>query len=259
MSDVTSPEAVELPEPTTTTPTTSAPKTGDRERPIPVGSEATFSNGWKLKIVGSSPSAWPAIKATNQFNDPPAPGHQFFMVKVTATYTGQGSESALGGLSFSALDSGNTEIDEDCGVIPDELDSFKEVFSGGSLTGNVCFPVQTATASSLVMYVDAGMFNGERAFFGPLAPHCLTVRILGRLPVLGCTLLLGACGTADNPNVEAKPGSSMLTLPTVPTTAESTPPPQSTPTTTATTLPDHPTHGAEFAGITTCGSCWAGP
>lgn len=50
-------------------------------------------------------------------------------------------------------------------------------------------------------------------------------------------LALGACGAMDDPEVEASPGSTMLTLTTVPTTAESTLPPQTVPTRVATTLP----------------------
>jgi len=48
---------------------------------------------------------------------------------------------------------------------PTELDTFKEVFSGGTLKGNICFAVPTATLNSLVLYVDAGMFNSQRVFF----------------------------------------------------------------------------------------------
>ncbi len=49
--------------------------------------------------------------------------------------------------------------------MPDPFDSFAEAFTGGSLTGNVCFAVPSTTADSLVMYVDAGFINEQRAFF----------------------------------------------------------------------------------------------
>lgn len=160
--------AKDLPEITTTvasTTTVPAPKTGDRESPIPIGSEATFSNGWKVKIVGSTPNGTAAIRAANQFNDPPPPGQQFYIVRIAATYVGEGSASPFLELKFSGLDSRNTAIEEGCGVAPEDFDVTKEVFAGGTLTGNLCFPVPSANADSLVMYVDAGGFDSERSFF----------------------------------------------------------------------------------------------
>ena len=94
------------------------------------------------------------------------PDSKFFIVKVSATFAGTGSANALGDLDFSALDSGHIQIkDSGCGVIPDQFDSFKDVFSGGTLVGNLCFSVPTASVESLVVYVDAGSFNRQRAFF----------------------------------------------------------------------------------------------
>lgn len=64
------------------------------------------------------------------------------------------------------LGSDNIQIsDGQCGVIPTPFDDFKEVFTGGTLTGNICFTVTSATIKSLVMYVDAGLFSAQRAFF----------------------------------------------------------------------------------------------
>lgn len=112
-----------------------------------------------------TPDATAAVRAMNSFNEAPPEGQQFYMVEVSATYSGEGSGDPLWDLTFSALDSGNTQISEgECGVIPEEMDAFKEVFSGGSLAGNICFVVPSADVSSLVLYVDAGMVDSQRVF-----------------------------------------------------------------------------------------------
>lgn len=151
---------------TTPAPTTTVAKFGTRANPVPLGSDGTFDNNWTVKVLGTTPDASAVIKAQNLFNDPPAAGMQFFMANVSATYTGPSSSNALGDLTFSALDSGNTQIKEgSCGVLPNEFDFFKDVFTGGTLTGNICFAVPTATVASLVMYIDAGLLGRQRAFF----------------------------------------------------------------------------------------------
>jgi hypothetical protein len=139
---------------------------GTRTSPVPRGTEVAFDNGWKVTVLGTTPDATAAVAAENQFNDPPKPGEQFYLVKVGASYASQDSATPLGALAFSALEDGNTQIREGgCGVVPEPFDAFTEVFSGGSLTGNVCFAVPSATAGSLVMYVDAGLIDRQRAFF----------------------------------------------------------------------------------------------
>lgn len=140
---------------------------GTRASPLPLGSEATLSNGWTLSVLGVTPNATDAVLAENQFNEPPPDGKQFFLVNINATYGGgEGSALPLGDISFSVVDSGNTQIREgDCGVVPAKFDFFTEVFDGGALSGNLCFTVPTSTTASLVMYADAGILSDQRAFF----------------------------------------------------------------------------------------------
>lgn len=165
---VTAPHTSAAPTTSTTrpAPTTTTPKRGERSNPVPRGSSATFTNGWKVTVVGTTADGTAAVRAENRFNDPPPAGSQFYLVNISAEYAGSGSQSPLGDLRFSALDSSNTQIDEGrCGVVPNEFDSFTEVFTGGALSGNICFVVSSATAGSMIMYVDAGLLQRERAFF----------------------------------------------------------------------------------------------
>jgi hypothetical protein len=106
------------------------------------------------------PNATAAILAANQFNDPPPAGSQFFMVAVSATYSGSGSSHLDPTSRFRAVGASNVAHtmfeDHNCGVMPSpnlELDN-PQVFSGGTISGNAgCWTVTTADASSLVMFV----------------------------------------------------------------------------------------------------------
>jgi hypothetical protein len=149
-----------------------APKgRGDRGNPYPLRATAVIpdSDGWKVRVNKSMPNATAAVRAENQFNDPPAAGRQFFIVNVTVTYTGKGSEAPFAGLTFYALGRSNVAYDQSsdgCGVVPNELDSFKKVFKGGKLTGNVCFSVRKSDARSLLLMVEPGFsFEETQIFF----------------------------------------------------------------------------------------------
>ena len=152
---------------TTTVPTTTVPPAGgSRENPVPVGQVSSVGDGWTVKVVNVTPDASAQIKAANMFNDPPSAGRQFFMVTVEATNGGTQPESALVGLRFEGLDDTNvayTQSENDCGVIPNDF-PFSDVFPGGTVTGNVCWEVDSAHTASLLMSVSAG-FSDDRTFF----------------------------------------------------------------------------------------------
>jgi hypothetical protein len=133
------------------------PALGTRENPYPRGSTATLADGWKVTVASTIPDATAAVLAENQFNDPPASGNQFFIVRVTATYTGQGSKSFSGSFRLRAVGTSAVSYStfaNSCGVIPDEISS-AEVFTGGTVTGNECWQVKSSDVASLVMYDDA--------------------------------------------------------------------------------------------------------
>ena len=62
-----------------------APVGSTRANPVPFGTTFALRNGWSLKIEGITPDATAAVLAQNMFNDPPAPGNQFFIATVTVT------------------------------------------------------------------------------------------------------------------------------------------------------------------------------
>jgi hypothetical protein len=146
---------------------------GSRQNPVPMGDTVEITtddptNAWEITVVGTTPDAWTMIQAENQFNDPPEPSHQFYMVGVRARYLGSDSNSLGFNVSFNAVGDRGVSYDTydpGCGVIPDELDSFTELFTGGQIEGNQCWQIASQDVDSLVMFVDFGIFNKVRVWF----------------------------------------------------------------------------------------------
>jgi hypothetical protein len=144
--------------------------TGDRAHPYPLHKSVVIpsSKGWKLRVNKSVPNATRLVLDENMFNDKPAVGRQFFMINVTLTYVDRGSSSPFSGLTLNALGRSNVAYDvgDSCGVIPKELDDFKKVYRGGSITGNVCFSVKRKDVASLLLLVEPGFsFEDTERFF----------------------------------------------------------------------------------------------
>jgi hypothetical protein len=107
-------------------------------RPLEVG-------GWLITVNGVIRDATAAVRAHNQFNPAPQAGHQFFIANVSATYQGEKDSSTLfGDVTLKAVGESAVSYADyvnSCGVIPDALDSFREVFQGGSISGNICWEI----------------------------------------------------------------------------------------------------------------------
>ncbi len=111
-----------------------------------------------MKINSVNFDAWPIIAGANMFNDPPAAGWSDVLLSLTMTYTGTSTGTPWLDNELQYVGAANTAypqggFDHYCGVAPaPELSDFNSVFPGGSVTGNVCFQIQTADASTLVGY-----------------------------------------------------------------------------------------------------------
>lgn len=140
---------------------------GTRGNPYPIGDTATIGD-WDVTVTGAIPNATVDVLAESQFNDEPAPGSQFYVVGIDATYNGTDSDLLVISTSFNTvgpLGVAYTGADF-CGVIPDELDAFAEVFPGGTVSGNLCWSVKHEDADGLVLSVQESIsLDGERSFF----------------------------------------------------------------------------------------------
>lgn len=143
-------------EPLPTPPPPSAGGAGSRGNPHPAGTPVTLEDGWQVTITGADRDATDRVLAHNAFNDPPAPGHQFAIVEVRASYRGREEPSRfdgrfrLGAVGTSGAIGYRTFTDS-CGVIPDRLED-PEVYPGGTITGNLCWQVRSPDAATLTVY-----------------------------------------------------------------------------------------------------------
>jgi len=131
-----------------------APDVGSRANPIPLGQSALIYGNWEIRVVDVIPNATDLVLQENRFNTPPKPGYQFFIATVEATYRGQGSARFDGTYRLRAVGPANVSystFDDDCGVIPNAI-SDTEVFTGGTIRGNVCWQVRSSDAAALLMY-----------------------------------------------------------------------------------------------------------
>ena len=123
---------------------------------------------WEITVLGTTPNATSIVLDENRFNDPPEEGNQFYIVRVRAKYLGPDSTSFRASSRLRALgDEGvvYTTFGDSCGVIPDELNSYRELFTGGQEEGNECWQIASTDADSLVMILEPESRGGERTWF----------------------------------------------------------------------------------------------
>jgi len=141
--------AVTPPEPTTAPPVTVV------AGPLPPGIAAAVGD-WEVAVLAATPDATDAVLARNRYNDPPAPGRVYTMVRIAATYRGVGVQSPFSGLTFLAVgpSAGTYDHSHRCGVIPDPFPDGTGVYSGGTVVGNLCWEVDAADAGNLVLVAE---------------------------------------------------------------------------------------------------------
>lgn len=133
---------------------------GTRENPLPIG-ETVSNDDWQVTL-GVPREAGADVAEENPFNDPPKEGMEYWIVPVTATYTGDDTATPWVEISVKFVGVDNRTYDDNCGVIPDPLDDVGELYKDGVAEGNTCVTVP-AGADGL-WTVTAGML-GEPAFF----------------------------------------------------------------------------------------------
>ncbi len=126
-------------------------KLGTRSDPVPLGKPFAIGAGWQLTVVSAIPDDTQTPLAGN--NTAPPAGAQDFLASVKATYTGGGSAS-VGDVNLDAIGVDNYTYDAaaySCGIIlpSPALERSQPLFSGQSVTGNVCWQVASNDAASL--------------------------------------------------------------------------------------------------------------
>ena len=159
-------ETTASPEATTPPETTLALEAGSsRADPVPVGTAVRLKD-WELTVAGFDPEGTAAVMEEDSYNDPPAAGREFMLIEVSLTYVGATSSKVARDMRFAVVGDAGVAYgpyDDTCGIIPNELDEYTEAFTGGTITGNLCYAVPAEEAESLVLIADED-FGDTRHF-----------------------------------------------------------------------------------------------
>ncbi|MGH3562039.1 MAG: hypothetical protein ACRDTN_09640, partial [Mycobacterium sp.] len=109
---------------------------GSRENPLALG-ETVSSKAWEVTL-GVPREAEADIAAENQFNDPPEAGMEYWIVPITATYTGNETGNAGFDITVTFVGSDNRTYNDRCGVIPGAVSDIGNLYKGGVAKGNTC-------------------------------------------------------------------------------------------------------------------------
>ncbi len=145
------------------TPSPTPVAAGTRDNPLPIGTAVDLGDGWQLTVLSVQPNATQAVLARNQFNKQPPADHQFFIAQVQATFTGSGSAKFDGSYRLRTVGASAVSystFSDSCGVIPNELPD-AETFTGGTITGNLCWDIRSSDAGSLVLYDNPFLGGGK--------------------------------------------------------------------------------------------------
>lgn len=128
-----------------------------RDNPIPFGERVITHDGFSLWVEEVVADATQIVLDENQFNSPPADGHQYFLMRIKVKNNDSDPQSFDGGFRLRAVGDSNveyTQFETSCGVIPNKFESSRSIFEGGELIGNICFSIDSSDVNSLVMYDD---------------------------------------------------------------------------------------------------------
>jgi hypothetical protein len=133
---------------------------GSRENPLPIG-ETVRSQDWEV-VLGAPREATAEIAAENQFNNAPEAGKEYWIVPITATYTGDDTGNTAFDIAVKFVGSDNRTYDGYCGVIPDPFGDVGELYNGGVAEGNTCVAIPAGADG---LWTLSTGFSGEPVFF----------------------------------------------------------------------------------------------
>jgi hypothetical protein len=123
--------------------------------PIPFGHSFAFGDGWSFAVRSVTMDATAQILAIPG-NAPPPPGAQYTMLNVTATYAARGHSSFDDSHGLGVIGGQNVAYGS-CSqqLPPPTFDPYRDVYSGTTITGNVCFQIASNDADSLLFFSDS--------------------------------------------------------------------------------------------------------
>jgi len=132
---------------------------GTRAHPLPAGTP--IDDGDWTVTLGAPYDGWSEIRAEDPYSEPPEEGTEYWLVPVTATYTGSDSAEPWLDLQFGFVSEENRSYEDWCPVIvPDDLMEVDALYTDATVEANVCLQIP-AEASGLWT---VGSYWGEKTF-----------------------------------------------------------------------------------------------
>jgi len=147
----------------------SAEPVGTRANPVPLGQSAELDS-WEVTLLSFELDATESLLAAEEFNDPPPEGMQYSLLRVQATFVGEGEGSPAMDLGFEVVGDDQRRYDEsDCAVelsmLPEALYSEPDVFTGGVVEGNVCVLTPARLGTPQINVSETMAFDSEPVWF----------------------------------------------------------------------------------------------
>ena len=121
---------------------------------------------WKVVVVSVTWNADTVVANHSEFNDPPEDGHQYVLVKVQATRTGEGPASFISDVYCTFLGSGGDVFDAVPQDIPDAIREAEDVETGSTLTGYMVFQVSSDQVNGGQLVMEAASSpDGSQVIF----------------------------------------------------------------------------------------------
>lgn len=144
---------------------------GDRQNPYVLGRAVKLNGGWQITVNAAILNADSQVVAVTDesgrpANDPPKPGAQYTLVNVTLTYIGDGSSNLgyfLYDQELNAEGAHNKPYPQlGCVSPPPDLYLVGDVFSGQTVTGDLCYEIASNDADSLMLSTHLERGGGGR-------------------------------------------------------------------------------------------------
>lgn len=139
--------------------------TGTHDAPVPAGQIADIGGDWRLQVLEVNPDAGEVMAAADEFYDAPPAGSTYMLVKVALGYFGTEDPKVGYEPDLAVLGSASVALDNFClATVPDEVDFFNYVFSGGVVVGNVCFIAPIDQAGTFQLFGKGDFFADEGVY-----------------------------------------------------------------------------------------------
>jgi List-Bact-rpt repeat protein len=140
---------------------------GNHLNPYPMGTAVTTSGGWTVRVNSATLNADSQIEAVNS-QPPPPPGDQYTLVNLTMTSPVGGGPFDLGDFLFNQqqMQASAKYAPDSCEPPQPDLGTVRQVSSGTTMTGNLCYEIATNDAATLRLtgYVETGT-NDRQVWF----------------------------------------------------------------------------------------------